>query len=408
VNRIQSRFALALSVVTIWGGALACETPPQDDSIPIGLLLSYTGYLAANSVNSERALLMAIEAANRGDGVGGRPLRVLARDTHSEPRKVLEPADELYAADIAVLIGPDNTDLATQLRRLLQTRTVILPSFATASDVEFKPSSWFVMGAGLVQVACQLVSQYKADGRQNPLMVISPSGYNSSLSWEMLNRFGMPKYVLSTEEISSGAAVRPLTEALRSADAYILAASPTSASPLIYALAAIGALDDPSRWYLSPMLHTPVFLESIPKGVFEGARGVAPGTVAGAGDFRAQFAARWHDVPLDDAYPFYDAGAIAALALQRAQARTGTIPSGTTSDLSDHIIAVTRAGGVSVKWNEIERGLQLLRDGQEIEYFGLTGQLQFDVAGLAQNASTKWWTIGPEGFTDLPHTSECK
>ena len=52
-------------------------------------MLSYTGYLAANSINSERALLMAIEAANAAGGIDQRRVEVLARDTRSDPRKVI-------------------------------------------------------------------------------------------------------------------------------------------------------------------------------------------------------------------------------------------------------------------------------------------------------------------------------
>jgi hypothetical protein len=55
-----------------------------------------------------------------------------------------------------------------------------------------------------------------------------------------------------------------------------------------------GALGSPSQWYLSPTLHTPALLETIPKGVLAGAHGVASGTVAGASDFRARFEERWH------------------------------------------------------------------------------------------------------------------
>ena len=73
---------LALAAATI-----GCSgTAPHEDPISIGLMLSYTGYLAANSVNSERALLMAIETANAAGGVAGRPVALLARDTRSDVR----------------------------------------------------------------------------------------------------------------------------------------------------------------------------------------------------------------------------------------------------------------------------------------------------------------------------------
>jgi hypothetical protein len=61
-------------------------------------MLSYTHYLAANSVNSERAVLMAIEAANAVGGVEGRPLQVVPRDTHSAAEKAVPAAQQLIDA----------------------------------------------------------------------------------------------------------------------------------------------------------------------------------------------------------------------------------------------------------------------------------------------------------------------
>ncbi len=186
----------------------------------------------------------------------------------------------------------------------------------------------------------------------------------------------------------------------------MLAAFPTPASTLIYSLGAIGGLPDPSRWYLAPTLHTPAFLQALPKGALNGARGVSPGTVGGAAEFRTAFSERWQDAALDDAYPFYDAAAVVALALARAMKRDGFIPGGT--GLGPHIVAVTGAGGTPVTWNQLAHGLALLGQGQEIEYVGLSGPIQFDMKGRASNATTKWWTIGEQGFTDIPHTSDCQ
>jgi ABC-type branched-subunit amino acid transport system substrate-binding protein len=409
VKQSPQGFSLAVVALLALGGALNCSTPPKDDPIPIGLMLSYTGYLAANSINSERALLMAIEAANAAGGIEGRPVKVLARDTRSDPTKVVAPAKALIDAGVAVLIGPDYTDLVTQLRSVIQNRTVIFPSFATASDVEWKPPSWFVMGAGLKRVACEMVTQYRGAGFNDSeaIQIIDSSGYNSSLSFTLSNTYFIFKPPnLPSDYPSSVATVAPLVDVMSRSKAYVLAATPETASSLVYALTALGAIEDPSRFVLSPTLHTPAFLESIPKGALTGARGVSPGTVAGAGEFREAFRGRWHDVPLDDAYPFYDAGAIAVLAIQRALRDEGRIPE--EPGLSKHIVAVTAPGGASVKWNELGRGLELLREGQEVGYFGLTGQLAFDNAGQTETASTKWWGITDDGFVDLPHTNTCE
>jgi ABC-type branched-subunit amino acid transport system substrate-binding protein len=385
--------------------ALGCGPAPNADPVvEVGLLLSYSGPLAANSINSERALLMAIQAANQAGGVGGRRIHVLARDTGSDPRKVTRPAQELLAAGAAVVIGPDDTSLAVQLKGLLAERTLVLPSFTTSEADIYKPHAWFVMGAAPVRVACELAAQLQVDGRQRPLVVFDPRGYNNLLGRELGFRYGFLQAFLPSEQFSTEMDVRPITSV--DADSYVLATAPASASSLMYTLAAVGKLGDPARWYLSPTLHTPAFLETIPTGLLDGAHGVATGTVAGAADFRARFTARWHDQALDDAYSFYDAGAIVALALQRAISREGAVPSGT--GLGRHIIGVTHAGGTPVRWDELDRGLELLRQGQEVGYVGLSGLLEFDVTGQSRSANTNWWTISGGRFTDVASHSACR
>src|SRR4051794_40282476 len=97
--------------------AAACNSgqqPPSiaDEQVTFGLLLSYTGYLAANSINSERAVRMAVEAARqRPDAFGGRSLRILSRDSRSDVREVVGRARELLDGGAAVILGPDTIDL---------------------------------------------------------------------------------------------------------------------------------------------------------------------------------------------------------------------------------------------------------------------------------------------------------
>jgi ABC-type branched-subunit amino acid transport system substrate-binding protein len=397
-------FGLAMAVVIAapgcGGGAM------DDDPIQIGLLLSYTGSLASTAGNSERALGMAIEAANVAGGVGGRRLRVVAQDTRSDTAKLKAAATDSLISDSAVLIGPDYADFLTHLRPILGERTILLPSFATASDGWDRPASWFSMGPGIPRIACELMAQAAADGRHSAIHIVSPGSYNGTLSYDLSNQHGVPKHVLSKDQASSTTLLRPLTRALLNADAYLLLASPEVAASLVHALTALGALAVPDRWYLSPSLHTPEFLEAIPKGALRGARGVSSGTVAGAAGFRDAFTRRWQEPALDDAYSFYDAGAVAALALQRALQESPILPTG--AGLAQHVLAVTGAGGAVIQWNEIGRGLDLLARGEPVQYVGLTGQLQFDARGRLHTASTNWWSIGDDGFFDTPRTPTCQ
>jgi branched-chain amino acid transport system substrate-binding protein len=396
-----ARASLLIPALVAFAG---CDsgTSRDDLSIPIGVLLSYSGAGAANSTNSERALQLAVETANDAGGVQGRPVRLVARDTHSDPSKVGAPATELMNLSASLYIGPDTPELAVPLVTPLNQQVLILPSIATAHSPFRRPPGWFVMGTGTARFACELHEQLQAQERKNPVVLVDDNGYDSLLAWELTRRYGIPQVVLRSQA-SNVTTLQPILSA--NADGYVLSALPQPATSLIFAMAAVGALGDPGRWYLTPGLHTPAFLDTIPKGMLAGARGVGPGTVAGAAAFRERFFARWQDTPLDDAYPFYDAAAVAVLALQRSSLRDGTVAPG--PGLAKHVVAVTRSGAMPVQWDQLATGLQLLAAGQEIEYQGVTGLIEFDISGQTSSANTKWWTIGPTGFEDIPRSGDC-
>jgi len=259
-----------------------------------------------------------------------------------------------------------------------------------------------VMGTGTARYACELQLQLQGSGRTRPVTLVDDNGYDALVGWELTRRYGIPRVVLSTSQVSQATLQSILA---LDADAYVVSALPQRATSVVFAMAALGALGDPGRWYFTPSLHTPAFLDTIPKGMLYGAHGVAPGTVAGAAEFRKLFQARWQDQPLDDAFPFYDAGAVAVLALQRSAVRDGTVAPG--PGLAKHVVAVTRPGGMLVEWNKLALGLQLLAAGQEIEYQGVTGVIEFDLSGQTPSSNTKWWTIGPDGFEDIPRSGDC-
>jgi hypothetical protein len=395
--------------VALLTGALGlvadCGRPPaSSNALSIGLLLSYSGQLAANSINSERGLLMAVEAANAAGGVAGRHLRVDAQDTRTDPLTVAAKARALRENGALAFIGPDTPELCVAVLPELSRQSLILPGYATTYTPFNKPNSWFVMGVGRARVACELKAQLDADRRQRTAVLIEPGGYSGVLAALLSSDYGLFQLFLPRDQPSDQTTIQPIVKA--QVDSYVLAAFPAAGSALVYALTAVGALTDPKRWYLAPVLHTPAFLENIPRGALDGARGVAAGPGAGAEDFRAQFESHWHDTPLDDAYAYYDAGAIMTLAFQRAVAREGAIPAGAA--LAPHIMAVTQKTGLPVHWNELAEGLELLRQGQEVGYLGVSSAIEFDIFGRTPQASTKWWVIQKNAFLDVPSTSSCQ
>jgi ABC-type branched-subunit amino acid transport system substrate-binding protein len=393
----------AMKAILTGAVLLAACSQSSSSSIPIGLLLSYSGVLAANSVNSERALFMAIEAANDAGGVSGAMLAVLARDTRSSPTQVSAPTQSLIDAGVALFIGPDTPELVVELKPQLADRLVLLPSYTTSS-IFAKPNLWFVMGAPASRIACELQARVQEDGRTQPLVIADPTGFNSLLAYQINQQYSVPWIFLPARQPSNPTTVQPILAS--PADAYILATLPGSASALIYTLSALGEVQESARWYLSPTLHNSALFETIPRGMLVGAHGVAAGPLGGpSADFAARYRARWQDIPFDEAYAFYDAAAVAALALQRATTRTGSPPPGTA--LVEDLVAVTHPGATEIGWDEIPRGLELLRQREEITYRGLTGPLSFDTLGQSPAAPTYWWDVTERGIADSPSRSQC-
>ncbi len=247
------------------------------------------------------------------------------------------------------------------MRHIMLDRVLLMPSFSTGGDIEYRPLSWFDMGPRTNRMTCELVARLRADGQERPVLVVNPASYNGSLGFSLSINSNLPRIVIP--DVATAESVAAIVSA--NADAYVLAGYPATAASLFNALLASGAVGDPTRWYLSPTLHSPAFLSSISRDALQGVRGVAASKGPSAEAFQARFRQRWHDEPLDDASSFYHAGALAALALVRAQTREGTVPG---ADLRAHVVAVTGAGGHPVRWDQIGEGMDRLRQGQEIEY----------------------------------------
>ena len=117
---------------------------------------------------------------------------MVARDTRSDVAKVtLRPPASCIDAGAAVIIGPDTTDLVTQLRPVLQDRTTDPAQLRHRLGHRMEAGLMVRDGSGRRRVACELVAQLRADARKNPLVIVNPSGYNSWLAWEFSNRYGM-------------------------------------------------------------------------------------------------------------------------------------------------------------------------------------------------------------------------
>jgi neutral amino acid transport system substrate-binding protein len=385
-------------------GLVGCSPAKNVDggAIPIGALLPFTGSQAADGTNLERAIIMAIETVNAAGGVAGRPLRLVSRDTQSDVERGLAQAKLLIEQDgVRGIIGPEEGDLAGQLlpviaeaHVLMVSGGVTLPSFpVTASQ------GYFFRIAPKPTALANVMSERMFDaGIRNLGVAYVDDAFGTDFANSTADQFrklGGQVAVLAPlmpqpqDTLSTLLAPNP--------DGLVLIAYPAPAASLI------GAWATSARrvsWYFAPSLKNDLFVLNVPPMTVNGMLGVSAAVSSDAGSFSAGFAKRWSgDAPLNGAFFAYDAVALLALAMESAARPAGTIPA--NEQIRDRMKAVSvNLSGHEVAWYELDRGLELVRQGAEINYRGCSGSVDLDDSGEVTEGLVQLWNIVANQIVD--------
>jgi len=383
--------ALAAAVLS------SCQAPAdKTDDLLIGVLLPFSGDLAATATNHERAMQLAVAQINQAGGVAGRRLRLVTRDTHSEVARGLEAARELLD-DVGVLamIGPVAPDVASATLWESSARQVaqLLPSVMPKT---LQPFTTLRLAPPVETIACVLARRVYEDGRDQALVMHSDDTFNTALAQAFSERFAAfsgdgAAALAGTVAYQAGqySYREPIDQAVNSlAQAVVLATDPTNAATVIRSWATMGV---DITWYLGPFLDSDAFLENVPDGILEGSVGI----VTAQPDYSEQFArvyrTKWlNDVPLTSSLFYYDAVALVALALE-AQALSQQAPS--AEGLDRLIKQVSMPPGRQASWAELPRALDTVRAGEDLDYVGVSGPADLGEAALRTFRPLGFWSL---------------
>lgn len=371
----------------------------EEDGIPIGLLLPFTGRDSLTSANLERAALYAVDRVNAAGGVRGRRLKLIAADTHSDVARSAPAAEQLLDRGAVVLIGPEKPEIAEQLVPLLADRKVafVSPLIGAANEPSVAcQAPWFRLGLSAKTLGEALAKEVFQVSRQ-ATVVFGAESYNEALRQAFTRRFatlgGKVGLELRLGSQGNADAVRRVLQE-PSSSAVILATSPGQGAAFVNDLDS--AATQRPRWFLSPLLKSDVLLENVAPDALEGATCVVPKIYEQSLDFPNAFNARWDgDQPLEGAYFYYDAIAVTAFALEKAGGEALSY-----SALTAAFREASAAPGESAGWNEIELGLERLRDGVDVYYSGLTGPLAFNGCGSRKLGVTSRFVIEDGRFVN--------
>jgi neutral amino acid transport system substrate-binding protein len=185
--------------------------------------------------------------------------------------------------------------------------------------------------------------------------------------------------------------------------------NPTTASTIVTEWA-VGVRE--GDWLLGPTLHTPGFLQNVPRGSLDGAYAISPslsllnecqeknlryhGPVdcrrTNADAFRDHFKARWDgEEPFPAAYYYYDAVVLLAMGLELAAAQGDLDPK--PSELQKLIVEMTNTASVRGRWNDLGAVFGSLSEGTPVAYVGAAAEYEFDMYGAAVHQLFDTWRV---------------
>jgi ABC-type branched-subunit amino acid transport system substrate-binding protein len=404
--RARGRALLGCALLALAGG---CSPSDENDEtgIPVGLLLPFTGSESASASNLERAAIFAADRINDGGGINGERIRLVPRDTHSDPERGVEAARELAALGAKAVIGPESAEIAERIRPVLAKEDVLFLSplvGAAAEPSQACDSPWFRLAGSAKSLGEALAKLANTERVERVAVLYTSAPYDRALGGAAASRFRSLggevalELVLDPQAQSYAEVVNAATKA--GVSDLILAASPRAAAILINEFDALSRKNP--RWFLSPLLKTDVLVQNVGPQTLEGALGVVPKIFyTGGGDppqiarFEDAFSSRWQgDNPLEGAYFYYDAVALVSLALAKTAASPRT-------SLSDAMLDVAAPPGEGVRWYELGSSATRAAEGENLYYTGLTGPLTLKACGSRSTGITSLWTVEQGSIVDI-------
>ncbi len=394
--------ALGACLLTLAG--CSSSTPDQTDSVTIGLLLPFTGADSATSSNFERATLYAAKRVNEGGGIGGKPLRIVSQDTHSELDRGERSAQWLIDAGAKVVVGPESAAIAPALYPTLTAHGVALlsPLIGAGEEPTFDCSEpWIRLAPSAKAMGENLAKQIIGQKVTAVTIIYADDAYDAALSAALRTLFVARGFTVPLElkidpEAQSYAGI--VHSALAAGvGSVVLATSARAGALLVNEFDALST--SKVQWFLSPQLKTELLVANVAPDALDNALGVAPQIFDKSDAFPDAFAEEWQgDVPLEGAYFYYDAIALLAFGLQEAATTDGSFD---LRRFATIIQEVANPPGETTKWNEIASGLSFIRDGGDVFYGGLTGPMLLTPCGERLQGRSSEFAVRNGRIVDL-------
>jgi branched-chain amino acid transport system substrate-binding protein len=365
----------------------------------LGYLLPESGSLAFLGPPMICAVYMAVSEINAAGGVNGQPVELVAADDGTDADVASTAADQLLANGVDYIVGAAASGVSLAVLDKITSAGVPMcsPSNTGAQFTTVDDNGGFYFRTAppdnlQAQVLADLVT---GDGVSNVAIVARSDEYGEGFAeflQQELEALGatVPTVELYDPDAGTYSDVgTALAEA--SPDAVAMIAFEEGAAVMQAGIAAgVGPQD--VQWYGSDGIQSSSFHEAVDPddpSVVEGVRGTAPSAAPADGEatFRDRFSTFAPDVDTIFSGHAYDCVALAAIAAASAG-------SDAAADIQAQVVAVSGGG---TKCSLPADCLAAASGGEDVDYDGAAGVLDFVEAGEPGAGSYDTWEFDAEG-----------
>ena len=386
---------LLLAVNSLLAIASGCDgaskEQPAATPLRIGLLLNFTGSPEA-SEDRKRAFDLAIRHVNEGGGVHGIPVESVVADATQDPSVAVVVARRLVEVEgINALVGPNASSAALPISQSIS-GTLGIPTISPSatspqlSDVE--DDGYFFRTALSDAAQGPVLARVTRDrGFDNVGLIYQNDAYGQGLAATFKESWGGTLRVVSVDTSQTSY----LSELAQSAD---------SGAQALVVIAFEGQALSIVREAIDEGVYTQFVFGDAAKrvslvreiggdklGGMYGTAGASPPDNATTPEWEAAFIAEYGELPvLAYVKETYDAVIALALAAKAAGSVDGAA-------IRDHLREIAGPPGRTVRGTPtgVADGLSLLTQGQEIDFDGASGTLDWDDNGDLRRGHIGTW-----------------
>ena len=418
-NGIRSLKALTPIVALLLMMTVACESQTENSEtattknqkeLKLGTLLPATGDLSSMGQNMPKGIQLAVDTINACGGVNGSEVIVIYEDSQTDPNAGISAMTKLAEIDrVAGVVGAFASSVSSAVVDIAVRNEIMMVSPASTSPVFTKDAKdgkfngyWARTAPPDTYQARAIAALAAKRGFQRVTTVVINNDYGVGFEEEFVNSFTKigGKIAPGSKPVRYDPRAATFDSEARAAfvgnpDAIATALYVETGSILIRAAFELG-LSNNVTFLFTDGVYSKDFVEQVGfsngRSIIAGALGTVPGA---DGEGLAALTTLWEDKTAQKMAVYvpqsWDAAVLMMLAAQASGVNTG-------EGIQSQIRQVANAPGKEV--SDPCQALELLRNGEEINYQGASGNVDIDENGDVVG-TYDIWTVKEDGTLEV-------